>query len=141
MFASYTTRFLNEAGIARGMKVLDVGTGAGDVALLLADLVGRRPVSVLRTERDFSVDDRSTERAFGGVGGRLDPVGVGEGPERGPDREQVVGELVVPAGAPALGAGVLEQLSEFGLDLGELSLESAAVVTSESEGGRARGRR
>ena len=42
MFASYTTRFLEDAGIARGMKVLDVGTGAGDVALLVADLVGRR---------------------------------------------------------------------------------------------------
>jgi hypothetical protein len=33
MFALYTTRFLEDAGIARGMKVLDVGTGAGDVAL------------------------------------------------------------------------------------------------------------
>jgi 2-polyprenyl-3-methyl-5-hydroxy-6-metoxy-1,4-benzoquinol methylase len=40
MFAPYTARFLEDAGISRGMKVLDVGTGAGDVALLLADLVG-----------------------------------------------------------------------------------------------------
>ena len=40
MFALYTARFLEDASIVRGMKVLDVGTGAGDVALLLADLVG-----------------------------------------------------------------------------------------------------
>jgi SAM-dependent methyltransferase len=40
MFAPYTARFLEDAGISRGMKVLDVGTGAGDVALLAADLVG-----------------------------------------------------------------------------------------------------
>jgi ubiquinone/menaquinone biosynthesis C-methylase UbiE len=41
MFAPYTARFLQDAGISRGMKVLDVGTGAGDVALLAASLVGR----------------------------------------------------------------------------------------------------
>jgi ubiquinone/menaquinone biosynthesis C-methylase UbiE len=41
MFAPYTARFLEDAGISRGMKVLDVGTGAGDVALLVAELVGR----------------------------------------------------------------------------------------------------
>jgi ubiquinone/menaquinone biosynthesis C-methylase UbiE len=40
MFAPYTVRFLEDAGISGGMKVLDVGTGAGDVALLAADLVG-----------------------------------------------------------------------------------------------------
>ncbi len=40
MFGPYTARFLEDAGISRGMKVLDVGTGAGDVALLVADLVG-----------------------------------------------------------------------------------------------------
>ena len=35
-----TRRFLVEAGVGPGMRVLDVGSGAGDVALLLADLVG-----------------------------------------------------------------------------------------------------
>jgi ubiquinone/menaquinone biosynthesis C-methylase UbiE len=36
-----STRLLfEEAGITAGMKVLDVGSGAGDVALLAADLVG-----------------------------------------------------------------------------------------------------
>jgi SAM-dependent methyltransferase len=36
----YTERFLDEAGISRGMDVLDIGTGAGDVALLLANRIG-----------------------------------------------------------------------------------------------------
>jgi SAM-dependent methyltransferase len=35
-----TRRFLVSAGIAEGMRVLDVGSGAGDVAILLAGLVG-----------------------------------------------------------------------------------------------------
>jgi SAM-dependent methyltransferase len=35
-----TLGFLREAGISADMRVLDVGSGAGDVALLLAELVG-----------------------------------------------------------------------------------------------------
>jgi SAM-dependent methyltransferase len=36
----YTHRLLHDAGLAPGMRVLDVGTGAGDVALLAAGMVG-----------------------------------------------------------------------------------------------------
>lgn len=35
-----TRQFFQEAGIVRGMRVLDIGSGAGDVAILLAALVG-----------------------------------------------------------------------------------------------------
>src|SRR5260370_20055106 len=35
-----TKQLFVQAGITTGMKVLDVGSGAGDVALLLAELVG-----------------------------------------------------------------------------------------------------
>lgn len=35
-----TQRFFREAGIVPGMRVLDVGSGAGDVAFLAADMVG-----------------------------------------------------------------------------------------------------
>lgn len=37
-----TQRFFREAGIVPGMRVLDVGSGAGDVAFLAADIVGDR---------------------------------------------------------------------------------------------------
>jgi len=36
----FTRQFLQEAGLSKGMRVLDVGSGAGDVAFLAADLVG-----------------------------------------------------------------------------------------------------
>jgi SAM-dependent methyltransferase len=36
-----TKQFLRDAGITRGMRVLDIGSGAGDVAFLAAELVGR----------------------------------------------------------------------------------------------------
>ena len=35
-----TRQFLRDAGIIPGMRVLDVGCGAGDVTFLAADLVG-----------------------------------------------------------------------------------------------------
>src|SRR5262249_26239060 len=35
-----TRQFFREAGLIAGMRVLDVGSGAGDVAFLAADLVG-----------------------------------------------------------------------------------------------------
>ena len=35
-----TERLFHAAGLVPGMRVLDVGSGAGDVALLVADLVG-----------------------------------------------------------------------------------------------------
>jgi SAM-dependent methyltransferase len=36
----FTRALLREAGLAEGMRVLDVGTGAGDVALVAGELVG-----------------------------------------------------------------------------------------------------
>jgi SAM-dependent methyltransferase len=36
----FTRRLLHDAGLSPGMRVLDVGTGAGDVAMLAAELVG-----------------------------------------------------------------------------------------------------
>ena len=40
LYRPLTRRLFVSAGIGPGMKVLDVGSGAGDVALLLAELVG-----------------------------------------------------------------------------------------------------
>jgi SAM-dependent methyltransferase len=36
----FTRRMLHDAGLQAGMRVLDIGTGAGDVALVAAELVG-----------------------------------------------------------------------------------------------------
>lgn len=60
MFAPYTARFLEDAGISRGMKVLDVGTGAGDVALLAANLVRQQGTIV---GIDFNAQLIQTARA------------------------------------------------------------------------------
>ena len=40
LYNDITRRFFLRSGIAKGMKVLDVGSGAGDVALMLAEFVG-----------------------------------------------------------------------------------------------------
>ena len=40
LYDNVTRRFFLRSGIAAGMKVLDVGSGAGDVALTLAEFVG-----------------------------------------------------------------------------------------------------
>ena len=45
-----TRQFFSEAGLAPGMHVLDVGSGAGDVAILAADMVGANG-SVIGTDR------------------------------------------------------------------------------------------
>ncbi len=40
LFEPITRRFLTSAGIGQGMRVLDIGCGAGDVSLIAAELVG-----------------------------------------------------------------------------------------------------
>jgi len=50
IFAPPTARILKEAGLRPGMRVLDVGCGAGDVSLIAADLVGQSG-SVLGIDR------------------------------------------------------------------------------------------
>ena len=40
MYSGLTRRMLTEAGLTNGMRVLDIGSGAGDVAMAAAELVG-----------------------------------------------------------------------------------------------------
>ncbi|MCG9128287.1 class I SAM-dependent methyltransferase [Candidatus Poribacteria bacterium] len=42
LYDNVTRRFFLNSGITNGMKVLDVGSGAGDVAITLADFVGEQ---------------------------------------------------------------------------------------------------
>jgi tRNA A58 N-methylase Trm61 len=51
LFDPLTSRLLHAAGIVPGMRVLDLGTGAGSVALLAARMVGPTG-SVVTVDRD-----------------------------------------------------------------------------------------
>jgi len=54
-------RFFHEAGIGPGQRVLDLGSGVGDVAMLLARLVGASG-EVVAVERDARSIDRAQRR-------------------------------------------------------------------------------
>src|SRR5437762_1701805 len=60
-FAPFTDRFFREAGISPGQRVLDVGSGVGDVALLAAGLVGPSG-EVVGIERDPRSIARARDR-------------------------------------------------------------------------------
>lgn len=62
LYGPFTRRLLEDAGIEEGMKVLDVGSGAGDVALLAAELVGPKG-SVLGVDQDPEVLKTASARA------------------------------------------------------------------------------
>ena len=51
LVAPLTERLFEKAGITSGMRVLDIGSGSGDVALLVARLVGPTG-TVIGVDRD-----------------------------------------------------------------------------------------
>lgn len=57
----YTEKFFRSAGISPGMKVLDLGSGVGDVALLVADIVGPGG-RVVGLDRDPAALERARQR-------------------------------------------------------------------------------
>jgi len=59
--APITERFFREAGIGPGQRVLDLGSGVGDVAMLLARLVGPSG-EVVAIERDPKAIAKATAR-------------------------------------------------------------------------------
>ena len=77
---SATRSFLREAGISAGMRVLDVGSGVGDVAFLAADLVGQSG-TVIGTDKVAAAVAAATasarDRGLDSVSFRLgDPAGM-----------------------------------------------------------------
>jgi len=60
--SSATERFFREAGIGPGQRVLDLGSGVGDVAMLVARLVGPSG-EVVGIERDYRSINRARTRA------------------------------------------------------------------------------
>lgn len=63
LYAPFTRRLLGEAGVGPGMRVLDVGSGAGDVALMAAGMVGPSG-SVVGVDRDPGVLEAARARAL-----------------------------------------------------------------------------
>jgi SAM-dependent methyltransferase len=57
-----TTRLLREIGLARGMRVVDLGCGAGDVAMLAAEMVGPTG-TVVGIDRSAAAITTARERA------------------------------------------------------------------------------
>ena len=62
LLEAITERLLRAAGLETGMRVLDLGSGAGDVALLAAELVGRHG-SVVGIDTDGDALDAARQRA------------------------------------------------------------------------------
>jgi len=62
LFEPFTRQLLQQAGITRGMRVLDVGCGSGDVALLTSELVGPSG-TVVGADKAMSAVQRASERA------------------------------------------------------------------------------
>src|SRR5215467_1660464 len=58
----YTEKYLRAAGLAPGMRVLDLGSGVGDVSLLCGDVVG--PAGrVLGLDRDAVAVEHARRRS------------------------------------------------------------------------------
>jgi 2-polyprenyl-3-methyl-5-hydroxy-6-metoxy-1,4-benzoquinol methylase len=64
VLAPITRRLLSDAGLARDMRVLDVGCGTGDVSMLVADMVGSGG-AVVAIDRSKDALAIARERASG----------------------------------------------------------------------------
>src|SRR4028118_618134 len=62
LYGRFTRRLLEDAGVEKGMKVLDIGTGAGDLALMAAEMVGPTG-SVVGVDQDPQVLKVASARA------------------------------------------------------------------------------
>jgi predicted O-methyltransferase YrrM len=63
VFAPFTRQLFTQAGLKPGMRVLDVGSGSGDVGFLAADLVGESG-HVLGVDRSAAAVQRASTRAI-----------------------------------------------------------------------------
>ena len=118
LYGRFTRRLLEDAGVEKGMKVLDVGTGAGDLALMAAEMVGPTG-SVVGVDQDPQVLKAASARA---EAARLDNVcfyagDFREGVPGDGTFDAVVGRLVllyVPDPAGAL-RGLVDHLQPGGI--------------------------
>jgi len=86
----------------------------------------------LAAQGELAVDDGAAQATFGVVVGRLDAGDAGEGPQRRPALEQVLGEGAVAAVADAPPRRLLEQRPELLLERAD-ALEQAVAVSVPAE--------
>jgi SAM-dependent methyltransferase len=96
IFDPLTRRLLIEAGLAPGMRVLDLGSGAGNVAIVAANLVGPEG-AVVGVERDPNAVERAqrivSEAGHANIEFRVGDVQTLDGVEAGFDA--VIGRLIL----------------------------------------------
>lgn len=104
LVAPLTRRLFERAGITSGMHVLDIGSGSGDVAFLVARLVGPKG-SVIGTDRDSAQVAFAEQRArANGVTNARFLAGDFREIELGEPVDAIVGRLVLMYAADPLNA-------------------------------------
>jgi ubiquinone/menaquinone biosynthesis C-methylase UbiE len=142
-WGEHTLEVLVRAGISRGMRVLDLGSGAGDVALLAASLVGETG-SVVGIDRAEASVDAATRRASEmGVPNVRFRAGAVESLDLDETFDAVVGRLILlylpdPAAANAaivrhfLNPGALAAFMEFDMESAR-QVPPVPLVTAASD--------
>src|SRR2546422_2305805 len=95
LLGPFTRQLFKEAGISRGMRVLDVGCGSGDVAFLAVDLVGLSG-EVVGVDRERTAVDWANARAHRRGARKLNII-VGD-----PAGKEVYQKIYVIVGPPVM---------------------------------------
>ncbi len=127
---------VEELGLEEGMKVLEIGTGSGYQAAIMAELVGPegRVVTVERVPELAERARRSLREA--GYGDRVEVV-VGDG-SKGYPPQAPYDRVVVTAAAPRIPPPLVEQLKPGGILLvpvGDRYIQRLVKVVKKREGG------
>ena len=95
IYGPLTRQFLVGAGVAAGMKVLEVGCGAGDVALLVAQLVGPQG-QVVGVDMNAQILDTARHRVAAAGWSNVSLIhGELDGLEPGDDFDAVIGRWIL----------------------------------------------
>lgn len=95
LYDAVTRRFFKEAGLSSGMKVLDIGSGAGDVALTAAELVGPEG-SVVGVDVNPAILETAQARAQGAGYTNVEFIaGDARTLDLGNDFDALIGRLVL----------------------------------------------
>ena len=95
LYHDITNRLLSDAGLFTGMKVLDIGSGAGDVAFAAAELVGAEG-KVLGVDMNGAILETARTRAAAAGLDNVDfAVGAAEALDLDADFDALIGRLVL----------------------------------------------